>query len=183
MSDQLIQSFNVLYSLYYKRSFMFVKSYVHDDMAAEDIASEALIKLWEKMKEKELPDPLPFLLTILKNQSLDYLKHQKIKQTVTDSLSDYYEQSLQIRISTLDACDPEEIFSDEIQNLIRKSLEALPEQTRIVFEKSRFENKSGKEIAQELGITQKGVEYHITKALKVFRSNLRDYLPFLIFFS
>ena len=46
---------------------------------------------------------------------------------------------------------------------------------------SRFEQKSGKEIAEELGITVKGVDYHIAKALKVLRVSLKDYLPLAYF--
>ena len=43
---------------------------------------------------------------------------------------------------------------------------------------SRFENKTVKEIAEETNITAKGVEYHITKALRI---NLKDYLPLFYF--
>ena len=47
-----------------------------------------------------------------------------------------------------------------------KTLNQLPKQTQKVFIMSRFENKSGKEIAQILGISVKGVDYHMNKALK-----------------
>lgn len=56
----------------------------------------------------------------------------------------------------------------------------LPEQTRRIFEMSRYENLSYKEIALRLNISTKGVEFHITKALKVLRVALRDYLPFYL---
>jgi RNA polymerase sigma-70 factor (ECF subfamily) len=46
---------------------------------------------------------------------------------------------------------------------------------------SRFENKTVKEIAIETNLTVKGVEYHITKTLKVLRINLKDYLPLFYF--
>jgi RNA polymerase sigma-70 factor (ECF subfamily) len=47
-------SFKDTYSQYYKKAFYFAKSYVHDDLAAEDIAAESLIALWEKMKESQI---------------------------------------------------------------------------------------------------------------------------------
>lgn len=46
----------------------------------------------------------------------------------------------------------------------------------------RLVGKSHKEIAEELGISVKGVEYHISKAVKLLRDNLKEYAPFLIFF-
>ena len=172
MSNAIVSSFNEIYTSYYKKSFFFAKSYVHDDLAAEDIASDSLIKLWEKLKTEKIDYIEPLLLTILKNKALDYLKHEEVKRTAFES----------IRISTLESCDPNEIFSDEVESIIRETLKLLPEQTRQIFLLSRFENKSNKEIAEQMGISIKGVEYHISKALKALRITLKDYLPLFYFF-
>lgn len=174
--------FNKIYERNYRRSFLFTKSYVHDDMVAEDIVAEALVKYWKLISsgETEVSDAL--LLTILKNKALDYLRHETVRQTALESLTELSRRELDFRISTLEACDPQEIFSAEIQTIIRQTLENLPEQSRRVFEMSRYENKTVKEIAEETGLTVKGVEYHITKSLKALRISLKDYLPLFYFF-
>ena len=182
MSNAIVNSFNEKYTSYYKKSFFFAKSYVHDDLAAEDIASESLIKLWEKLKTEKIDYIEPLLLTILKNKALDYLKHEEVKRTAFESMVDWHQQELSIRISTLESCDPNEIFSDEVESIIRETLKLIPEQTRQIFLLSRFENKSNKEIAELMGISVKGVEYHISKALKALRITLKDYLPLFYFF-
>lgn len=182
MSNVIVNSFNEIYTSYYKKSFFFAKSYVHDDLAAEDIASESLIKLWEKLKTEKIDYIEPLLLTILKNKALDYLKHEEVKRTAFESMVDWHQQELSIRISTLESCDPNEIFSDEVESIIRETLKLLPEQTRRIFLLSRFENKSNKEVAEQMGISIKGVEYHISKALKALRITLKDYLPLFYFF-
>ena len=182
MSNAIVNSFNEIYTSYYKKSFFFAKSYVQDDLAAEDIASESLIKLWEKLKTEKIDYIEPLLLTILKNKALDYLKHEEVKRTAFESMVDWHQQELSIRISTLESCDPNEIFSDEVESIIRETLKLLPEQTRRIFLLSRFENKSNKEIAEQMGISIKGVEYHISKALKALRITLKDYLPLFYFF-
>lgn len=182
MSNAVASSFNEIYTSYYKKSFFFAKSYVHDDLAAEDIASESLIKLWEKLKTEKVDYIEPLLLTILKNKALDYLKHEEVKRTAFESMTDWHQQELSIRISTLESCNPNEIFSDEVKSIIRETLKSLPEQTRRAFLLSRFENKSNKEIAGQMGISVKGVEYHISKTLKAFRITLKDYLPLFYFF-
>ena len=46
---------------------------------------------------------------------------------------------------------------------------------------SRFQDKSNKNIAEELNISVKGVEYHISKALRSLKISLKDYLPLLLF--
>lgn len=177
-------SFNEIYTSYYKRAFLFVKSYVHDEAAAEDIASEALIKLWERSKEDDWEEKtmLPFLLTILKNKSLDYLKHEEVKRTAIEVMTGWRQYELNIRISTLEACNPEEIFSEEVRTIVNRTLQELSEQTRLAFALSRFENKTNHEIADRMGISVKGVEYHISKALKALRIALKDYLPLFYFF-
>lgn len=182
MRNVIVNSFNEIYTSYYKKSFFFAKSYVHDDLAAEDIASESLIKLWEKLKTEQIDYIDPLLLTILKNKALDYLKHEEVKRTAFESMADWHQQELSIRISTLESCDPNEIFSEEVESIIRETLKLLPEQTRQIFLLSRFENKSNKEIAEQMGISIKGVEYHISKALKALRITLKDYLPLFYFF-
>ena len=182
MNNTIVNSFNEIYTSYYKKSFFFAKSYVHNDLAAEDIASESLIKLWEKLKTEKIDYIEPLLLTILKNKALDYLKHEEVKRTAFESMVDWHQQELSIRISTLESCDPNEIFSDEVESIIRETLKLLPEQTRRIFLLSRFENKSNKEIAEQMGVSIKGVEYHISKALKALRITLKDYLPLFYFF-
>jgi RNA polymerase sigma-70 factor (ECF subfamily) len=89
-------------------------------------------------------------------------------------------RELDFRISSLESCDPIELFSDEMNSIIKKTMNELDEQTKRIFYKSRYENKTNREIAEELGISIKTVEFHITKALKLFRARLKDYLPFLV---
>lgn len=61
-------------------------------------------------------------------------------------------------------------------------LAGMPEKTQHCIYTDRLDGKSHKEIAEELGISVKGVEYHISKAVKLLRDNLKEYAPFLIFF-
>ncbi len=167
--------FKNFFTSYYERCFLFAKSYVHNDWVAEDIASESLIKLWEISKTREIDNPKTLLFTMVKNKALDYLKHEVIKQNVFNSIINYSKRELDIRISTLEACDPERIFESDIQKIINKTLSNLPQQTRDVFIMNRFQNKSKKEIAEKMRISIKGVDYHISKALYNLRESLQDY--------
>ena len=175
MKSEAEYNFNTLYTQYYRKSFLFVKSYVHDEMVSEDIVSDTLIKLWDLLQEEPLKSYDALLVTMLKNKSLDYLKHAVIRQETHQLIAEGYERELNLRISTLEACDPSEIFSIEIIEIVEHTLVSLPPQTRCVFELSRNENLTNKEIAVKLSISIKAVEYHITKVLKVLRISLKDY--------
>lgn len=169
--------------LYYRKAFLFTLSYVHNDLVAEDIVSEAIIHLWELSKEREIPSVEAILITfIFGSKSLNYLKHIQAQENVFQTLLDKGQRELEIRISTLEACDPKEILSEELRAKVHALLESMPEKTRTAFIRDRLDGKSHKEIAEELGISVKGVEYHISRAVKILRDNLKDYAPFLFFF-
>lgn len=177
-----MMSFSDIYTLYYKRSFMFVKSYVRYDQIAEDITSESLIQLWETMKTETVEHPLALLITILRNRSLNYLKRQETKLEVMENISSVQIRDINYRIMSLEACDPSAIYTDDINHIINKTLNSLPEQTQRIFRMSRYEQMPVKEIAEKMGVSSKTVEYHITKALKELRISLKDYLPVALFF-
>lgn len=174
--------FEDLYKRFYRKSFLFTMSYVHNEMAAEDITSEVLIKLWAEIRRGGINNPDAFLLTLLKNKALDYLKHEAIKDEAFSNMKATHQEELDMRISMLESCDPEEVFTTEIQQIIHNTLATFPEQTRLIFEMSRFDNKTNKEIADELGLSVKSIEYHITKVLRALRVSLKDYLPLFYFF-
>jgi len=179
MSFDSNNSFNEIYTAFYRKSYLFVKSYVHDDMAAEDIVSESLIRLWQQMKQQTIDPIPPFLFTILKNRTLDYLKHQAVIRTVHQDMVEILNRELEIRTTTLEMSDPIDIFSTEVKQIIELTLNRLPEKTREIFKLSKFGNKPHKEIAELYQISVKGVDYHISLSVKELRLALKDYLPLL----
>ena len=174
-------NFNAVYTTYYRKAFLFAKSYVHNDLVAEDIVSEAIIYLWELSKTEKIESVEAVLITYLRSKSLNYLKHLQVKENALQALHGKGQRELEIRISTLEACDPEEILSEELRLKAKSLIENMPERTRDVFIMNRLDGKSHKEIADELGISVKGVEYHISKAVKILRDNLKDYTTFIFF--
>lgn len=177
-----MDGFSTLYTQYFNKAVRFTTSYIHDEAIAEDIASEVLFALWRKMKEQNVLNEQALLRTMLKNKALDYLRHQNTKNTVAEHLASAYQAEVDFRIQTLEATDPETVLTDELYQMIIQAVETLPKQTQDVFLMSRFEYRSNRDIGQKLDISTKTVEYHITKALKVLRVQLKDYLPVIAFY-
>lgn len=184
MEDSLeLIRFNKLFSKYQERFIRFACTYTRDNSVAEDIVMESFLYYWENKNkiEKELNIPA-YILTIVKHKCLNYLQHIQVKENTSSLMREHLEWELNTRIATLKVFDPEVLFTDEIREIVNKSLMKLPNQTRRVFIMSRYDNKSYEFIAKELGITQKGVEYHINKALKLLRVSLKDYLLICFYF-
>lgn len=172
-----------LYRSYFPRFRSFANSYVRDEFTAENIVQDAFTTLWENKENlAEDSNVLSYLLTIIKNKSLNHLSHLQTRYIVEEKMISQQAREIELRCLTLRATDPESIFSSEIQSLIRQTLAKLPEQTRQVIEMSRFDQLSNKEIALRLNISVKGVEYHVTKALKSLRIGLKDYMAAYSFF-
>lgn len=183
MHPEQATNFNEIYTAFYNKSYLYVKSYVHDEMVAEDIVSESLIRLWERMKKEPLESLTPYLFSILKNRSLDYLKHQVVKKNVHEQITETLNREIEIRTNSLEASNPNEVFSEEIQKIINDTLNSLPKRTREIFVMSRYANKTHKEIAKLFDISVKGVDYHIMQSVKELRKALKDYLPLLGIFT
>ena len=90
---------------------------------------------------------------------LDVYKRQEVKRSAFEVMADWQQQELSIRMSALEACNPDELFSEEVEKIISATLSTLSEPTRRAFILSRFENKSNKEIAEEMEISIKAVSY------------------------
>ena len=118
-------SFNNIYMRYYKKSFLFVKSYIHNEMVAEDIASESLIKLWQWIQDNPVENIEPILLSILRNKALDYLRHESMKQQVITRISEKQNEELALRLSSLEDCNPNEIYSKEVMDIVQRTLQSL----------------------------------------------------------
>ncbi|MBO4945754.1 MAG: RNA polymerase sigma-70 factor [Muribaculaceae bacterium] len=160
----------------------FADSYVRDSAAAEDIVAEAIIHYWEKRSQLDPDSNIPaYILTVVKHKCLNYLRHMAVREETAEQLKNYQEWELATRISTLESCDPKELFTSEIIDIVNDTLARMPERTRKVFLMQRDDNMSRAEIADVLGITPKGVDFHMKKALNMLRLSLKDYYILFIY--
>ncbi len=177
-----LAAFDRLFGEYRPRFIRFAASYVTDAAVAEDIVMESFMAAWERralLSERSLP---PYVLVIVRNKCLNHLRARQVRMRAEERLHSHGARMLELRISTLEACEPAQIFSDEARRLVNETLDRLPDRTREVFVRSRFHGESYKEIAAALGTTVKSVEFEISKAMRSLRVSLRDYLPLLALF-
>ena len=176
MSDSIKLHTMDLFSRFFQENqekfLIFAYSYLRDKAEAEDVLMESMIALWENRNRWEEGSNLhALLLTIIKNKSLNLLEHKKIRLQAEENINSHNQRELNLRISTLKACEPEQIFDNEIQHIVHKALEQMPQQSR---------NLPNKQIAEQLHVSLKTVEAHITKALRILRLELKDYLASIL---
>lgn len=137
-----MESFSLLFKKYKEPFISFANSYLHDRVAAEDIYTDAMVQYWEKRDELSSDVNVPaYILTIVKNMALNHLRHLHVRDQVEDEIANHRMRELNFRISSLESCEPLELFAWEIREIIRNTLDELPEQTHIIFHKSRIEQQ------------------------------------------
>ncbi|SMO32206.1 RNA polymerase sigma-70 factor, ECF subfamily [Saccharicrinis carchari] len=172
-------AFEVVFSLYYPRLVYFAKEYVpHED--AEGLVQDAFIAFWEKHPSLTNKFQLQsYLYTSVKNNCLMHLRHQKVKKRY-DEMAALEMQNL-LHLSALKQLDTSIVSFQEIESIIERTMADLPPRCREIFTLSRFENKKNQEVAKALNISVKAVEAQISKALKVLKIALKDFLPLLTY--
>lgn len=156
-----------LYKEYNSRLVTVARLYVRDRMVAEDIVADSFVKL--NASVQDITDGMrveAYLMTIVKNQCLNYLKQKETRSRVETEM-----------MRSLDTLEPEQLFTCELQRLVAQAVDSMPELTRRVFWESRYNDKTYQEIAEELGITHRRVHTEMQRALGVLREALKDYLP------
>lgn len=172
--------FEQIVNSYWLRLHSFANIYVVDKEVAKEIVQDTFLALWEQ--RGNLDDKtclITYLMVVSRNKCLNYLKSLQLETIPIDNLSEYavYQRS---NVYVLEDDSLEILTTKELTGAIAASLEKLPPRTREVFMLSRYSGLKNKEIAEQLGISIKGVEYHISNALKQLRSDLsKDYFTIL----
>ncbi|HSG67147.1 MAG TPA: RNA polymerase sigma-70 factor [Bacteroidales bacterium] len=167
------ESFEALFRKHFKGLSYFAMEYVKDHDIAREIVQEAFVSLWEKRNTIELGrSPKSYLGSTVKNRCLNYLRdNKKFDRTMLDfeglDLQHDYEEQ-------------DHLVTGELRARIENATQALPDKCREVFLKNRVEHKKYHEIADELGISLKTVEAQMSKALRIMREKLSEFISIMI---
>jgi RNA polymerase sigma-70 factor (ECF subfamily) len=172
-------AFEKIFNANYNRITGFCNQFVYDTDKAKSIAQEVFLNLWlNRQKVESINGIRAFLYTYAKSSCLNYIRHRKIVRKYEDSHLQEREDDLNREI--LESFDFNSLEFTELESLIQKAINDLPEKCRQVFVMSRFEGKMNKEISEELNISIKAVEANMTRALKTLRADLAEYLPVIL---
>ena len=158
------EAFTTLYKKYWKQVYNFSRLYLTSQSVAEEVVQEVFIKVWESrdfMREGDNFKGLLFIITrnLIFNMHRKNLNEDFYKMTVLSAMENSYDIE-------------EEIDAKNLGEYIDLLIADLPPRRREIFNLSRKENKSYKEISQLLGVSEKTVENQIGEAPKFLRKNI-----------
>lgn len=166
-------AFCELYARYKDRLLYFAMKFVKSRDFAEDVYQDAFTIIWQS---RRFLDPerafSSYLYTIVKNRVLNILRDiendRKLKSYILANAIDYNDSTNQY------------LQTNELEVILTKALKKLTPRQRQIFEMSRNEQMTHKEIAEILGISVFTVQEHISIALKSIKDYLKEYPDYLV---
>lgn len=163
------------FDTYYDDLCNFVNSYIQSETFSEDIVQGIFIDLWEKKSSLQKDRPIKsYLYSASKNKSLNHLRNKKVQNKVIDRLKHKIFQ-------TSEGADQYLEF-EELKQVLSNAIDNLPSQCKTIYQLSRNDSLSNKEIAHKLGISSKTVENQITIAIKKIKVFLNPYYDKIFIF-
>jgi RNA polymerase sigma-70 factor (family 1) len=165
-------AFKEIYNRYWRQLYKTAYNKLHLHEIAEETVQNVFIKLWEKRFVSSIQHLENYLQTAIKYQVINYYKSLLAKEK--------YQQNIKDKFPDTDNTAANKLLLHELTAIINKALHELPEKTQLIFNLSRKENYTVKEISESMHLSEKAVEYHITKSLKQLRVHLKEIISVLI---
>ena len=141
----------------------------------QEIVQDVMLWLWENRKEVVIEQSIgTYLFRAVKYKCLTLINRNIIKERITSSLHKEMLETLET---------PDFYVVEELTKNLENALKKLPESYREAFIMNRFHHKTYQQIAEELNVSKKTIDYRIQQALKLLRIELKEYLPVLVALS
>ncbi len=135
----------------------------------EDFIQDIFLELLEKDRVDQIHTCVEaYLKTALRHKILNYFRRQKIEQC-------YKEKRKEVECNRFESNVIDSIYYQELLKRIDMYIQMLPnDKCKLIFELNWYGMLSSKEIAQQIGVSLKTVEYHLSKALRYLKNNLKE---------
>lgn len=159
--------FEQLYTLYWEKVYAICYNNIREIEPAKEMVQDIFKSLWERREELQIDNIKHYLLRSAKFKTFEYIRNKVNQQKhICIKFQD---------CSTSSNCTEEKVLFNNLTEKVNILVDTLPCQCKRVFQLSRERGLSNKEIATELAISERAVQYHINKALGVLRENLVNY--------
>lgn len=166
------RAFEVLFDRYWEVAHMTAASKLKSDAASEEIVQDIFLSLWERRRDLRVENFSRYLQVAVKYKALTYISQQLAR---SKRLEEYQELIPVEEERTLG-----QIEYDELMKALEQGVRELPAKTQAVFRMNRLEGQSVSEIASQLNLSEKAIEYHITRSRKELRLFLRHFLSLAV---
>jgi len=171
------EAFEIIFREYFHVLYEYANFYVNNSPLAEDIVQDIFLKVWDSRDQLTIHSSLKsYLFRSVHNNCIQHLRHKTVEKNHNIYNRVKLEEAMLMNRLFFEN-GLTKLFKNDIESLVKKAIKDLPEKTREVYMLSRYKYFKNRDIAKKFNITEKSVEYHITRALECLRKYLKDYLP------
>ncbi|WP_207536085.1 RNA polymerase sigma-70 factor [Desertivirga arenae] len=172
LKDGEVAAFEEIYNRYWEKLYNAAAKRLSATETAEEIVQDFFTSLWVNRARLQLHSSF-------NNYAFSSIRYLVYNQYQKESIRKAYQENRQ-QLHVVEDNSTEELLAlKELSLVVEKGVEKLPSKCKTVYELSRKEYKNNKEIATLLGISEKTVENHLTKALRNIRLSLKDALSLI----
>lgn len=157
-------TFEKAYTLYWEKVFAVCYNNIKEIEPAKGMVQDIFRSLWERRAELELENIEHYLIRSAKYKTFEFIRNKTNRQKHNEF------QMMDCR--TESNCTEEQVLFNDLKEKVNDLVDALPCQCKRVYKMSREQGMSNKEIAALLTISERAVEYHITKAMSKLKNGL-----------
>lgn len=159
-------AFEELHSRYFQTIFRAAWNVLKDRESCMDIVQNIFVWFWEHRENHQIRSIKAYLLMAVKYQVANTIRSGKVRESFLDRAA---AQQLQYSLNA------ESTELQELKAFIKKITDQLPDRCREVYQLSRVEHLSNREIARRMDISEKTVEAQLTKALRALRTQMGNF--------
>jgi RNA polymerase sigma-70 factor (family 1) len=157
-----------IYRQYWSKLYVYAFNVLREREICEDIVQEIFVDLWIKRHDVQISDLNSYLCQSVKYQIFNHFRKSKYKKQLLmkfDLINTHY--------------NIDELYEKkELKANIKDAISKLPKQRRIIFQMSRYDGLSNKEISENLNISLQTVKNQISVSLKFIRKTLKAFCLF-----
>ena len=170
IKDGDIKTFEMVFRQYYTPLCLYAFSITTRRDIAEEVVQDVFYTIWRERHNIQILQSIKnYLYGAVKNQSLRYQERLVVQEK-------HREYVLSHSIGQDESSPQDQLEYKELEDIIRRTLEKLPERRRQIFRMHRMEDKKYKEIADSLSLSVKTVEAEMTKAYRTLRQEIEKYI-------
>ena len=164
--DQDIAAFEEIYRRYWKPLYSACYRRIQSREISEEFVQDVFTSLWINRNIVVIANLSAYLFTAIKYKVINHLARELSRST--------YEGN-QVKLHTLDNSTEEHVLLDDLKRALEREVEKLPAKRKMIFKLHKDENLSLKQVASQMGISEKTVENQYGKAIKVLKVNLKHF--------
>jgi len=163
-----VRAFEQIFKRHWEPLYRHARVKLRSHEEAEEIIQNIFSTLWERRETLAISNLTHYLNTALRNRILNVIR-DRIPQ---EKYWKYYKAF----IPQQEANTEQKVDFNDLNTAVETAVEKLPERSRQVFKLSRLEGMTNAEIANVLKVSEKAIEYHLTRSLKELKVQLKDFI-------